>query len=97
MWASFLEQMLAEGAPSLSGVLLTALTTVGLGGMVPRSLDGGRVRRCARREEALSGTMVAPSAGSTKFMRMITLKIAQWLDGSDDFCSVYIRYSLKVC
>jgi hypothetical protein len=38
--------------------------------------------------EALSGTMVASSAGSAKFMRILTLKIAWKFDGGDDLCSV---------
>jgi hypothetical protein len=78
-------------------VPIPALTTLGLGGMAPRCLDGGHGLRYARREEAPSGAMVASSVGSTKFMQILTMKIDRRFDGSDDICSVYIRYSLSVC
>jgi hypothetical protein len=32
-----------------------------------------------------------------KFMRIFTLKIAQRLGGGDGFCSMCMRYSLRVC
>jgi hypothetical protein len=59
-----------------SGVSLSMSTMVHLGGLVPQSLDGGHGPRCVRREEALSGAMVASSGGLAKFMRIMTLKIA---------------------
>jgi hypothetical protein len=80
-----------------SGVSLSVSTTVRLGGLVPRSLDGGYGLRCERREEALFGAMVTSSPGSAKFMKILTLKIAWRFDGGDDFCRVYMRYSLSVC
>jgi hypothetical protein len=64
-------------------VLLSVSTTVRLGGLVTRSLDGGHGMRCVHREEALSGAMVASSAGLAKFMRILTLKIAWRFDGGD--------------
>jgi hypothetical protein len=76
---------------------LSVSTMVRLGGLVPRSLDGGHGLRCVRREEALSGAMVASSAGLAKFMRILTFKIAWRFVGGDDFCTVYMRYSLSVC
>jgi hypothetical protein len=79
-----------------SGMSLSVLTTVRLGGLVPQSLDGVYRLRCEHREEALFGAMVASSAGSTKFMWILTLKIAWRFDGGVNFCSVYMRYSLSV-
>jgi hypothetical protein len=78
-------------------VSLSMSTTVRLGGLVPRSLGGGHGLRCERMEKALSGAMVPSSAGSAKFMRILTLKIAWRFDGGDVFCSMYMRYSLSVC
>jgi hypothetical protein len=78
-------------------VSLFVLATMRLGGLVPRSLDEGHGLRCVRSEEALSGAMVASSAGWTKFMWILTMKISWRFDGGDDFCSVYMRYSLSVC
>jgi hypothetical protein len=71
---------------------------VGLGDVVSRSLDGGRRLKWARREEAPSGAIVVSSAGSTKFMWILTLKIAWRFVGDDDICSVYMRRTrLRVC
>jgi hypothetical protein len=67
-----------------------------LGGMVQQSLGGRSVTMDARREVALFGVVVASMAGTTKFMWIFTLKIAQRFDGGDGFCSVCIRYSLRV-
>jgi hypothetical protein len=78
-------------------VPLPVSTAVGLGGVALRSNDEGHMLRCARREEATSGAMVVSSAGSTKFMRILTLKIARRFDDGDDICSVYMRYYLSVC
>jgi hypothetical protein len=78
-------------------VSLPASMMVGLGGVVPQSLDEGHVLRCARRVEVSVGIMVAPSAGSVKLMWILTLKMARWFDGGDDSCSVYTRYSLSLC
>jgi hypothetical protein len=61
-----------------SGVSLSMSTTVGLGGMVPWSLDGGRVLRCARRAEAPSSPVVALMVGSVRSsLRSITLEMGQ--------------------
>jgi hypothetical protein len=49
-----------------SGVSLSASTTVGLGGVMLWSLNGGRVLRCARRAEAPSSSMVALMVGSVR-------------------------------
>jgi hypothetical protein len=49
-----------------------------------------------RRVVALFGAMVAPMAGTTRFMRILTLKIARRFDGGDGFYSVCMRYSLRV-
>jgi hypothetical protein len=54
-----------------SGVSLSAPTTVGLGGMVPWSLDGGCVLRCARRAEALSSAVVALMVGSVRSFALV--------------------------
>jgi hypothetical protein len=86
-----------EVALRWSGVSLSVSTTVCLGSLVPRSLDGGYGLRCEHREEALFGAMVASLAGSAKFMWILTLKIAWRFDGGDNFRSVYMRYSLSVC
>jgi hypothetical protein len=45
---------------------------------------------------ALFGAMVAPMAGMTRFMQILTLKIARRFDGGDGFCSVCTRNSLRV-
>jgi hypothetical protein len=95
--ASFWSRPWLEVALRWSGMSLSVSTTVRISGLVPRSLDGGHGLRCVRREEAPSGAMVASSAGSAKFMRILTMKIAWRFDGSDDFCSVYMRCSLSVC
>jgi hypothetical protein len=76
-------------------VPIPASTTLGLGGMAPRMLDRGQGLRCVHREEVPSGVMVASSAGSTKFMRILTMKIARRFDGGDDICSMCIRCSLS--
>jgi hypothetical protein len=41
---------------------------MGLGGVVKRGLDGGRVTMDARRKVALSGTMVVSMEGLTRLM-----------------------------
>jgi hypothetical protein len=78
-------------------VPLPASTTVGLGGVAPRSIDDGRMQRCARTVEASSSAMVVSSIGSTKFMRILIMNIAQRFDGGDDTCSMYMSFSLNVC
>jgi hypothetical protein len=95
--ALFLSGRWLDVALRWSGVSLPMSTTVGLGGMAPRSLDGGHGMRCVRRKEALSGTMVVPSAESRIFMRILTIKIARRFDGGDDTSSVYMRCSLSFC
>jgi hypothetical protein len=71
---------------------------VGLGDVVSRSLDGGCRLRWARREEASSSAIVVSSAGSTKFLWILTLKIARRFVGGDDIYSVYMRRTrLRVC
>jgi hypothetical protein len=52
--------------------------------------------RCAHREEASPGAMVASLAGHTEFIRILILKMARRFDGSDHCCSVYTRCSLNV-
>jgi hypothetical protein len=74
-----------------------ASTTVSFGGMAQRNLDDSRVMFDMCRVEAASGAMVASSAGLTKFMRILTVKMGWRFYGSDDFCGVYIRCSLRVC
>jgi hypothetical protein len=56
--------------------------------MAPWGLDGGRGIFDTCREEAPSGAMVASSARSAEFMWILTIKIARWFAGDDDFCSV---------
>jgi hypothetical protein len=48
------------------------------------------------REVALSSIVVASMAGTTKLMRIFTLKIAWRFDGGNGFCGVCMRYSLRV-
>jgi hypothetical protein len=55
------------------------------GGLVLRGLDGGHGIFSTCREEAPSGAMLASSTRSTKFMRILTMKIAWWFDRGDDF------------
>jgi hypothetical protein len=69
--------LIGGGYEVKSGMSLPAFTTSGLSGVGPHSLGEGRVLRCARREEALSDAMVASSAGSTKFIRILTLKMTR--------------------
>jgi hypothetical protein len=80
-----------------SGVDPSASTTASFGGVVQRGLDNGRVLVDTCRKEASSGDMVASSAGSTKFIRILLLETAQWFDGGDDLSNVYTRCSLRVC
>jgi hypothetical protein len=68
-----------------------------LSGMVQRSLGGQHVTMDVHREVALSVVVVTSMAGTMKFMRIFTLKIAWRFDGGDGFCSVCMRYSLRVC
>jgi hypothetical protein len=49
-----------------SAVSLSASTTVALGGVVPWSLDGGPMLRCARKAEAPSSAVVALMVGSVR-------------------------------
>jgi hypothetical protein len=65
--------------------------------MAQWNLDGSRMIFDTCREEAASGAMVASSAGLTKFMRILTLKMGRRFYDSDDFYGVYIRCSLRVC
>jgi hypothetical protein len=95
--ASFLEQTLARGGSQVEWHVAFRVDNGASRRLVPRSLDGGHGLRCVRREEPLSGAMVASSAGLSKFMRILTLKIAWRFDRGDDFCSVYMRYSLSFC
>jgi hypothetical protein len=61
---------------------------MGLCGVALRSLDGGRMLRCTRREDAPSSAMVASSAGMENFMWILTLKMAWRFDGGKKFCSL---------
>jgi hypothetical protein len=85
-----------EVALRWSGVSLSVSTTLHLGGLVPRSLDGGHGLRCARRVVGLFGAMAASMAGTTEFMQILILKIARRFVGDDGFCSVCMRHSLGV-
>jgi hypothetical protein len=64
--------------------------------MVQRGIGDKRVTMGGHMEVALSGVMVSSTAGTTKFMRIFTLKIARWVDGADDFYSICMRSSLRV-
>jgi hypothetical protein len=44
----------------------------------------------------LFGAMVALMAGTRRFIQILTLKIARRFDRGDGFCSVCMRYSLRV-
>jgi hypothetical protein len=65
--------------------------------MEQQSLDGSRMMFDMCKEEASSGSMVVSLAGLKKFMHILTVKMGRWFDGSDDFYSVYMRCSLRVC
>jgi hypothetical protein len=39
---------------------------------------------------------LASSAKSTKFMRILTMKIARRFSGGDEICSTYMSYSLRI-
>jgi hypothetical protein len=58
-----LEQVLAGMVGRWSGVASTAMTTAGPDSMVRRGVSGGRVMMDVRRAVALSGAMVASTAG----------------------------------
>jgi hypothetical protein len=64
--------------------------------MVQRSLEGRHVMMDACNEVAPSGVVVTSIAGTTKFMRISTLKIARRFNKGNDFCCVCMRYSLRV-
>jgi hypothetical protein len=51
-----------------------------LEGMVQRSFGGWHVMMDACREVALSGVVVASVAGTMKFIRTFTLKLARQID-----------------
>jgi hypothetical protein len=53
--------------------------------MAQQNLDGSSVMFDTCREEAAFGAMVASSAGLTKFMRILTVKMGGRFYGSDDF------------
>jgi hypothetical protein len=84
-----------EVALKWSGVLLS-VSTLHLGGLVLRSLDGGHGLICAQRVVGLFGAMETSMAGTIVFMRILILKIARRFVGDDDFCSVCMRHSLRV-
>jgi hypothetical protein len=64
--------------------------------MMQWSLGGRRVRMDVCKELALSDVVVASTAGTTKFMRIFTLKIAWRFDGGDGFYGMCMRYSLSI-
>jgi hypothetical protein len=72
------------------------VSTMHLGGLVPRSLDGGHGLRCARRVVGLFGAMATSMIETTEFMRILIPKIARRFVGDDSFCSVCMRHSLRV-
>jgi hypothetical protein len=67
-----------------SGVSLPPSVTVGLGGVVPWSLDRGCVQRFARRDEASSDAMAVQLARSANVMQILTMKTARRFDVGDD-------------
>jgi hypothetical protein len=80
-----------------SDVVLTVSTPVGRGSAEPRSLHGECMLRCAHMEKAMSGAMVVASVGSTKFIRILTVKNARRSGGGDDIRNMYMRYLLRAC
>ena len=92
-----LEQPLFEVGTRWGGVVSTASTSSKFGGMVQRGLGDGCVLIDACRVVAPSGVVVASTAGLAKDMRIFDLRITRWFDGGDDFVSVCIRCSLRVC
>ena len=86
-----------EGVCWWSGVSCTTSTATGLNGVAQQVLGDRHLFMGSCRAGALSGIVVASSAGSTKFMRISTLKIARRFEGGGGFCSVYVRCSLRVC
>jgi hypothetical protein len=88
---------LLEVALRWSGVSLPEWMMVGLGGMALWSFDGRRVLKCMLGMEVPFGTMVMSSAGSAKFMQVLTIKITSWFDGGDDKYRRYMRCSLSIC
>jgi hypothetical protein len=80
-----------------SGISLSTSTTVGLGGMVPWSLDGGRVLRCARRAEAPSSAVVALMVGSVRsFASVYHSEDGSAESGRGDFRSMRTRRYLEI-
>jgi hypothetical protein len=78
-------------------VSLSAPTTVGLGGVVSWSLDGGCVLRCARREEALSSAVVALMFGSVRsFASVYHSGDGSAESGRGDFRSMRTRHYLEI-
>jgi hypothetical protein len=90
---------LDAGGGARGGVVFasTASTTMGLGAMAQQGLGGLCVLIDRHWAAAMSGVVVASMAGSTKFMRIFTLKISRRFDGGDGFCSMCMRYLLRVC
>jgi hypothetical protein len=80
----FFEHLLDGGHKWWCGVVLAALTMVGLNGVVSRSFDEGHGLWCAPGRRAPSGVMVASSAGLAKFMRILIMNIAWRFNGGDD-------------
>jgi hypothetical protein len=66
----------------------SCIDEMGICGVALWSLDGGRMLRCARREDESSSPMVASSTGMENFMWILTLKMAWRFDGGEIFCSV---------
>jgi hypothetical protein len=59
--------------------------------MAQRGLGIRRVKMDAHRADALLGTVAVSMAGLARDVRTCTLKMAQWFDDGDEFCSVCMR------
>jgi hypothetical protein len=95
--ASFLEQTLARGG---SQVEWRVAFLVDSG--ASQRLGAAESQRRTWAEMRAQGGGVVWRHGSVigrigNFMWILTLKIAWRFDGGDNFCSVYMRYSLSVC
>jgi hypothetical protein len=64
--------------------------------MACRGLVVGRDLMVSRRLEVQYDIVVAPTAGMMKIMHICILNTSRWFDGSDGFCSEYIRCLLRV-
>jgi hypothetical protein len=100
MRASFMELCMDREANGcfqwrLSGIAFFASTSTSLGSVEQQGLGEDRVLMGLRRKGALSGVVVASSASSTKFIWILTLKIALRFDGGGGLYGVHKTCSLK--